>query len=164
MTIDLIKQTLKYTIFLGLIGLFVMYAFKLHGTFVDTRVINGQTIYTFNWYTYINNLNNAWTTTTLSFEEILPSREYIDLNDIGFDPLDEDYWGAIYNNIALTFDWIYFPINIILWLIRWLAWVFKLVLALIGWDFTKDPGLYTYNSGLVNALTWIVNELMIPYL
>ena len=67
----------------------------------------------------------------------------------------ESFW-------ALIFDWLYFPINFILWLLRWVCWLLKIMLAIIGWNTLQDAN-GNYYSVLAQILAWITQNLMIPY-
>ena len=160
MAIDLIKNTLKYTIFLGLIGMFIAWAFHLNSSFVEIKSINGISILTFNWYSYISSLNDAWSTNALNFEDILPPGEFVEVEGAIW---DETFWNTLFNNMAYIIQWIYFPLNFSAYIFRWFCWVIRLGLALIGWDFTiKANG--DYNSILIQTLTWITQNLAIPYI
>lgn len=156
MILDTIKSTLKYTIFLGLIGMFIVWAFNLNSAFATKQIINGQEIYTFNWFNYLTALNDAWSTTALDINEIMPNREWQTATDL------VTFFTAWGNDMAFIFDWLIFPLNFFLWLIRWFCWIINLLLALIGWDFSLTDG--EYNSMLIKILNWMKESLIIPYI
>lgn len=159
MALDLIKSTLKYTIFLGLIGIVIAWLFGLQNSFSHSETINGMKILVFDYKIYVDSLTNSFMTNALQFEDILPNRTWQEVQGAVW---DEVFWNSLFNNMALIFDWLYFPLNFLLWIIRWISWVMRVALALIGWDFTTVNG--EYNSTLIKVLTWIIEQLMIPYI
>lgn len=163
MTYDLAKNMMKFTIFLGIIGIFIAWAFQLQNTFVQTRTITvgeySSTMYYFDWYKYTNTLSNVWTTDALDFSTIIPTRTWDSSATIG----------ALVNNIAYVFDWLYFPINFLAYILRWICWITRLSLGLLGWDFSMNTTIVgeeweQYNSVLIKVLTWITQKLVIPYI
>lgn len=148
----IVKKTMKYTIFIGIMALVMAFALGLQFSFISQQTINGQTLTTFNLSGYLENLSNNWNGFPIGFDKILPPRTWADTGD---------WWADAGNNIALVFDWIYFPLNLILYIIRIFAWVLILVLSLLGFTMNMQA---TTITGINDLLPWLVNNLMIPYI
>jgi len=153
MIIDLIKDSWKPLILIALVSLTITWAFGIYNVMIQQQTINGIEIYTFNIRIYLSNLSNAWQTNALNFQDVIPSRTWS--NDWS--------WSNIGNNMAFIFDWLYFPINFVLWLDRWICWLLRLLLAIIGWNIGLDEN-GNYYSTLSMILTWCIENLFIPYI
>lgn len=160
MLIDLIKTAWKPLILIAVVSLAVTTAFNLPNLLITTEYINGVKISHFNLQTYLNSISNAWESNALNFEDILPDREW---EEITSSFVESQFWEAIGNNIALLFDYVYFPINFILWVLRWICWLVKILLTIIGWPTMMNTN-GTYDSVLTTILVWIIQNLQIPYL
>lgn len=156
MILDIVNKSMKYIIIIALISLVSTWAFGIYNNMIQETTINGITIKTFDIRIYLNNVSNAWNTAALDFETILPDREWDDT-------AAWNNWDGLFNNIALLFDYLYLPINFVLYILRWIAWILRLALAIIGWNISTD-GNGVYFSNLAYILTWITQNLMIPYL
>lgn len=148
---SLIQKTMKYTMMIGLLSFVFAFALNIEMSFIGTETINGQTLTTFQLDAYLRNLSNTWNGYPLQFRDILPPRTWDSTGT----------WDAIFNNLAYIFDWIYFPLNLVLYVVRWFAWILCLVFALFGFTMTVNPETIT---GLNDILPWLVSHLMIPYI
>lgn len=137
-------------IMLGTIGYIINSIFNRNSvSFLHPIVISGETYYTYDLLGYIKNIKE--TITDLSILELAtPEREWSNAGNIQ----------AIINNLVVIFNWIYMPINVILWPIRIVGYLLLNLLALIGINI-QNP---TYSSGLIKTLTWITQNLSIPYI
>lgn len=144
----LTKRLLKYSILIGCVLLISTWAFNFGNSKVLENVtINGVSLWRLNTTNYFDNLSKAWTSTSLSFDNIKPNKTW---KSIGF----FDFNG-LFNNLCVIFDWIYFPINLLLWVIRWIVWIVRGLFAMLGLDI---------ENGIMTIFTWVINNLMIPYI
>lgn len=136
-----IKRTLKYSIIIGLVILILTNVFNFGvSNILYKTTYNNIEMYKIDLQQYFINLEKARSTVSLDFTSILPTR----------------VWNTdIINNLALIFDWLYMPINFILWIIRFIVYLIKNILALCAVD---------CESGLMIGFNWIMQNLMIPYL
>ena len=153
MILDLTNKLIKPVTIIALISIVITWAFNIQNILVETQTINGITIKVVNLRTYLSALSNAWETNALNFDDILPTRQFESTNNFISD---------ISNNMLALFDWLYFPINFLLYIIRWTCWIFKLLLTIIGWN-TGVDSYGNYYSELARILTWVTQNLMIPY-
>lgn len=160
MIYDLIKASWKPLILIALVSLTITWAFNIENTLITTQIINGVEIRTFNAHTYLTNINNAWKTNALNFNDILPPLQW---QEVTGNMLQNQFWEALLNNLAFIANWAYFPINFILWLFRWVTWLINILLALIGWN-TQQRIDGSYYSNLVMINEWVTQNLMIPYI
>lgn len=160
MIYDLIKTAWKPLIFIALVSLTTTVAFNIQNTMITTEIINGIKIYHFNLQTYLQNMNNAWQTNALNFEDIIPPTQWVEVTG---NMLQNEFWRSLINNLAVIANWAYFPINFILWLLRWVTWLCNILLAVIGWNTQKDA-MGNYYSNLVMINDWVTQNLMIPYI
>ena len=159
MILDLVNKLIKPITIIALVSIVATWAFNVQNVLITDTTINGVAIKTVDLRTYLINITNAWETNALNFEDILPSRQW---EEVTGSVIDSTFWNALFNNMALIFDWLYFPINFILWILRWISWLLKLLLAVIGWNVGQNNGVYY--SQLVEILVWITKNLMIPYI
>lgn len=155
MILDLVNKFIKPITIIALISIVSTWAFGIYNVLITEQTINGITIKTVDLRIYLDNLVNAWSTTALNFDSILPQRTWD--NTAAW-----NNWDGIFNNLAFLFDWLYFPLNFILYILRWISWIFKLALALIGWNVGQDNN-GIYYSELAKILAWITQNLFIPY-
>ena len=169
----IVKKTMKYVIIIALVSYILTYLFKFNTGIIQKYEVYGITQYRFSIKDYLVNLSNFNTYTNISITTIIPSRTW---TDPGSNWISDQFWEAIINNIAYIFDWLYFPLNIILYVIRLAVYVVRLLLAVIGWPLSTHIQLSTscgigqpycyevvFDSQLMQALTWITNKLIIPY-
>lgn len=159
MLLDLIKTTWKPLLLIALVSLTAVWAFNIQSLIVEKATINGIQMYVFNVRNYLQNVSNSWERSALNFEDILPPVQW---QELGNNPFDEEFWTALLNNLAFIADWLYFPINFILWLWRWGAWLIRLMLGIVGWNIQQVNG--QYYSELAKILNWVITNLMIPYI
>lgn len=160
MIYDLIKASWKPLILIALVSLTITWAFNIQNTMITTQTINGIKIMTFNAHTYMQNISNAWRTNALNFQDIIPPTQW---EDVSGNMLQSQFWESLVNNMAVIANWAYFPINFVLWILRWVTWLCNILLAIIGWN-TQQDAYGNYNSNLVMINDWITQNLMIPYI
>lgn len=119
------------------------------------------TMYKYDFLGYIRNIENSFTNIQI-LELKFPERQWINTTSTF---LEKDFWDALINNIALIFDWLYMPINIILYPIRLILWLIRNLLTILGMNYQT---IY-YNeqiiepNAIMQLLNNIVNNLYIPY-
>ena len=152
---NLIKKIMPAIILLGCIGLILTLLFG-YNTLVNEYITpNGVKMYYIDIPQYAENINNAITGTPPPFETITPSRTWVAV-------AGTDWYKDLVNNLAYLFDWLYFPINVILYALRWVAWVYKIEFAVIGWPMKQING--SYQSVIIQILNWLSQNYMIPYI
>ena len=160
MIIDLVNKLIKPITIIALISIVATWVFNIQNVLISEQTINNVRIKVVDLRLYLLNISNAWQSNALNFNDILPTRLW---EEVTGSIIDSTFWNALFNNMALIFDWLYFPINFILWLLRWLCWLLKIVLAIIGWNVGYNSN-GVYYSQLVEILVWITDNLMIPYI
>lgn len=160
MILQLVRKTSIFFIGIGLLALAIVFIFGEQTSSIITTQTGSIGTYTTTFKTidipkYLDNLSNAWTNNPLNFEDILPSRTWQNGGNIV-------NWEPIFNNLALIFDWIYFPLNLLLWVIRWLCWVIRGISAVCGISVYVSP-TGVYNSNLISILDFVIDKFMIPY-
>ena len=139
------------SLFLGVSSPYIYTTTQYNGielTYIDTALYAR----TLNAYFNISNIGEL-----LRLD--LPSRQWISNG--------ADVIYIISNNIAVIFDWLYMPINIVLWVFRLIAFVFYSTFMLLG--MTPAGGIIvngqTYQpEWFMTTLNWIVQNLAIPYI
>lgn len=160
MLMNVIKKTMPMIIMIGLIGIMTNFLFALESGYLAQTTVNGITMYYIDVGKWIANINTALTTNPIDMDDILPTGSYIEIDSANV--LEAEFWEAIINNIAYTFNWLYAPINVILLLVRWIAYIARCVLVIFGWPMTQTNG--SYDSILITVLTSIMEYLKIPYI
>lgn len=153
-----IKKFFPYLIIIGTLGL-VLFAIFGMNTLVRIEHVNGFDMVKFDVLGYLKNINIASTELPPAFNSILPTRTYQEGAGLDFFP-------ALANNLAMIFDWLYFPINFILYILRWLAYIWKLFFSILGWPMTYNivNGEKVYDSQVIFVLQTVIEGLMIPYI
>ena len=126
-------------------------------SYITKEMHMGQTIYRYDLYAYIEELK-----TTLSsidvFEIEFFEREWVDIDSNIF---ESEFWEALVNNLAYMLDVVIFAINLILYPFRFMFWVIKFILALIGVA-VNDPNLNNGLQWLIQAINFMAG-LQIPF-
>lgn len=151
----------KLIILLGCIA----FSFTITWTIIELpyltkNTINGQTIYIYDTQTYLSNLQLGWTGLQEIWQELLPTREWQNGGSL-------INWSPMFNNLALVFDWVYMPINLILTIIRTLSYVIIKLFSFIGLITIPNTTI----NGVVYQPVWFVNlfitikdYFIIPYI
>ena len=165
----LVKKLMPIIIVLGLISITLTLIFNLENQLTYEMTINGIKLYVFDLDKYIQNLNNAWDTLSLDFFTIIPDATFKTANG---NMLTADYWNTMFDNFKVIFNWMYMPINFVMYIWRWIAFFIQIALTLMGWPIIMKGGEVegwiqntpVYTSVLQTILTWIKWNLVIPYL
>jgi hypothetical protein len=119
----------------------------------------GQQITYYDYSAYFMQINNSFNNFGQQLQLQLPSRQWVNVGGL-------DWFADLANNLAVVFNWIYFPLNVILWPIRLLTWILKETLILLGFvEFTTTVNNVTYNpEWFMTTLSWLSQNLAIPYI
>lgn len=147
------KKMLPLIIIVACISLTLTLFFNIDNTLITQQTINGINIKQFNLYTYTMNINNLFTEYAIDFKTILPSNEWQNLEG---SVITAEFWKSLFNNILVIFEWVYFPINFLLYVIRWILWFSELLLGLIGYPIDPEK------STLITIIEWCKTYLIIP--
>lgn len=160
MILDLVNKLMKPIMIIAIISIVITWAFNVENVLITDVTYNGIQMKTLDFRLYLENVNSAWITNALNFQDILIDREWVEIEG---NITKSQFWEDLGNNLAFLFDCLYFPINLILWINRWISWLIRIVLALIGWNVgTRADG--SYYSTLVQILDWIIENFKIPYI
>lgn len=119
----------------------------------------GQKITYYDYGTYFTQLNNSFNNFGQQLQIDIPERTWKNVGGL-------DWFEDLANNLAVIFNWIYFPINVILWPIRLLSWAIKETLILLGFvEFQTTINGITYNpEWFMKTLSFLSQKLAIPYI
>lgn len=160
MILDIVNKLLKPVIIIACVSMVITWAFNVQNMLITETTYNGITMKVVNFRLYLQNLTNAWETNALNFNDVIPPGSW---QEVSGSIVDSSFWNSLFNNMAYIIQWLYFPINFLLYITRWVAWIVKLALALIGWN-TATNSNGEYYSSLVQILVWITQNLKIPYI
>lgn len=149
---EAVKATLKYLVLIGCIGIVLLFVFNTDTALLQKVSYNGFTFYKVDINTYIHNINYTAGSFPTDWEHLVPQRLVYELHTSIDIP---EMWNTLFNNMLCMIDWLYFPINLILWLWRIVVWIGKMALSLLG-----IPNTWS----LMQALNWITQHMFIPYL
>ena len=122
--------------------------------FLQDMESNGIHFKAINFMKWITNINQSiGETNELTLTQ--PSRQWINITS-SF--VEQEFWDALGNNMALMLDWVIFGLNVIIYPFRLGCYLLKQVLAIIGLNMTEEHPL-TWLITLIRFLT----SLQIPY-
>lgn len=151
----LVKKIMPYMIVIGIFGyvLFIAFGFNTLVTKITTE--QGIDMYIIDVHTYLNNLGGINNMTPPPFKELLPTRTWKAI-------AGNDWYMDLVNNLALLFDWIYMPINVIMYVVEWICYGLLVIFTCLGWPLTQTNGVY--DSVIIGILNWFSQNLFIDYL
>lgn len=154
MDMTIIKKCLGWTVIIGTISLSLSWFMSFNLALLIKDSINGIEFYRIDLAYYTTNLSNTWDSFPATFNNLLPPRQWDSTGT----------WDSIFNNIAYVFDWLYFPINLLLFFIRMISWFFVILLALMGIE-TAPAFIQGETAGtFIDTFVWVSKNLMIPYI
>lgn len=156
----LIKKVIPIVMMVGLIGIMTSFLFSMESGYLSTMEVNDITLYYIDLNKWISNINAAITSNPINMDDVLPQGSFVEVSGSA---LESNFWEAIINNLAYAFNWLYAPINVLLVLIRWIAYVARAALSIFGWPMTTNTD-GSYTSILMQLLTSIMQYLKIPYI
>lgn len=160
MIIDIINKLIKPIIIIACISMVITWAFNIQNVLITDINIDEIQMKVVDFRLYLMNLTNAWESNALNFDDVIPPGDW---QEVTGSIVDDTFWNALFNNMGYVIQWLYFPINFLLYITRWVAWLCKLLLALIGWNVGKNSN-GDYYSTLVQILVWVTQNLKIPYI
>lgn len=128
--------------------------------YLTSQTINGQTIYYYDFENYLNNIQLNWDGLRDIWGDLIPWRTWI--SDITLN----NWTNALANNIALLFDYIYMPINLICTIFRTIAFLMVKafsILGLITTEITINGITYT-PPWFITMFNFIRQKFIIPYI
>lgn len=154
-------DTLALFIVIAFFGITFKNFFGIANPYLQTTIVQetGIKITYYDYGAYIVQLNNSFNTFGQELQLEWPPRVWKSVAGL-------DWFDDLVNNLAFIFDWIYMPINVVLWPMRLSAWIVKQVFVILGFVAeTQTINGTTYNpEWFMKTFTWMSEHLAIPYI
>lgn len=122
----------------------------------------GQTMWRFDIHEYLINIQNNFT----SIAELELEKNPLEWQNTQASFIDRQFWQTLLNNLAYMFNYFIYFLNVILFIIRFMAYVITNILAILG--MVRNPIEYNGQifepNWLMTIFTWITQNLQIPFI
>lgn len=160
----ILKKLFPYIVIFGIFAIMLNNLFNEDNALFSTITTNsGLTMYKLDLHKYIYNLENMWKANTLQFNQLIQTRTWQTTNAT---MLQSEFWNVMINNLAYIFNWLYLPINIICFILRFVMYLAYLILGFLGFntEYTALNGTINSTSPLMGIIEWIFTYFQIPYI